>query len=336
MMPTSFMDSTHVEKILLLLEKNRWDSRDTWRGVATALKNEYGEAYKALWKQMSKVSPRYDEEDAEKIWDTVGRPDYDGPKMTMKSVVKWAGEDDPCGYAVYRAYSIPQIVRDNWDKGDRGLGEIMHYLMKGTLKKTGKRCRDYYILDEDTCRWVSVEDGWVKNVASKVLEGMLRDVDLWLSTQAAQLCIGKEEESRSKEDLDAKKKEVARLIRYIQSSRGVKNTMDFAGPLLIDETFEKRLNFIGEPKKVTDFTRQYLAEQDGVQAFLAENCEFAEEFRESSVALFHMYLEESGDSNDREKWFHGQMKNKGFVKKVLQIKGKSTRGYMGLRLRHDE
>jgi len=81
---------------------------------------------------------------------------------------------------------------------------------------------------------------------------------------------------------------------------------------------------------------EYLAEQDGVQAFLAENCEFEEDFRESSVALFHMYLEESGDSNDREKWFHRQMKNKGFVKKVLQIKGKSTRGYMGLRLRHDE
>ena len=73
-----------------------------------------------------------------------------------------------------------------------------------------------------------------------------------------------------------------------------------------------------------------------MQAFLAENCEFAEDFRESSVALFHMYLEESGDSNDREKWFHGQMKNKGVVTKVLQIKGKSTRGYMGLRLRHDE
>eukprot|EP00798_Chlamydomonas_sp_ICE-L_P006294 gene6294-biopygen1422 len=46
---------------------------------------------------MSKLSPIYDEEAAEKLWETVGRPDYDGPKMTMKSVVKWAGEDDPRG-----------------------------------------------------------------------------------------------------------------------------------------------------------------------------------------------------------------------------------------------
>ena len=38
----------------------------------------------------------------------------------------------------------------------------------------------------------------------------------------------------------------------------------------------------------------------GAGRFLAENCEFEEDFRESSVALFHKYLEESGDSNDRE------------------------------------
>ena len=612
MMPTSFMECTHVEKLLLLLGKCRWDSRDTWRGVATALKNEYGEAYKALWKQMSKLSPRYDEDDAEKLWETVGRPDYDGPKMTMKSVAKWAGEDDPRGYAMYRASSIPKIVRDMWDKGDRGLGEIMHYLMKGTLKKTGKRCSDYYIFDEDTCRWVSVEDGWVKTVASKVLEGILRDVDLWISSQAAQLCIGvvvgKEgEESRSKEDLDAKKKEVARLIRYIQSSRGVKNTMDFAGPLLIDETFEQRLDgnrhligvkgggvvdlrtgqkrqrvaedmvhneldveyendnnnhamtnaaraewmhrivekimggdedmayflqrllgygITGEvreeifpvwtgsgrngkglltqalqqllgayykemncavisdsrvcsnidaerakligariavfnelkpgeklktnevqlltggdgfpvkaiyknpvtvmpkhlailvtnhmpemsevivalverilaipftvtfrdlipgeretatlrqcdqtmkeklkspegqsalfawlvegavawyggteslkamaPTKVSEFTRKYLAEQDTVQAFLTDNCELGKTFRESSVALFEMYCEVSGENTSKKPWFIGQMKKKGFQKKAIRIGREGTQqGYMGLRLRHD-
>eukprot|EP00798_Chlamydomonas_sp_ICE-L_P007213 gene7213-biopygen17029 len=200
---------------------------------------------------MSKVSPRYDEEAAEKLWETVGRHDYDGPKMTMKSVVKWAGEDDPYGYAVYRASSIPKLVKDNWDKGDRGLGQIVHYLLNGTVKKTGKGSTEYYIFQEDTCRWDKVEEGWVKNVASKVLEGMLRDVDLWISTQAAQmLCIGvvgarekeEQEDSRSKADLDAKKKKVATLINYVMSYRGVTNAMAFAGPLLMDETFEQRLD----------------------------------------------------------------------------------------------
>eukprot|EP00798_Chlamydomonas_sp_ICE-L_P008343 gene8343-biopygen13480 len=171
--------------------------------------------------------------------------------MTMKSVVKWAGEDDPHGYAVYRASSIPKLVKDNWDKGDRGLGQIVHDLLNGTVKKTGKGSTEYYIFQEDTCRWDKVEEGWVKNVASKVLEGMLRDVDLWISTQAAQmLCIGvvgagekeEQEDSRSKADLDAKKKKVATLINYVMSYRGVTNAMAFAGPLLMDETFEQRLD----------------------------------------------------------------------------------------------
>eukprot|EP00798_Chlamydomonas_sp_ICE-L_P010893 gene10893-biopygen10959 len=198
---------------------------------------------------MSKVSPRYDEEAAEKLWETVGRPDYDGPKLTMKTVGKWAYEDDPHGYAMYRASSIPKLVKDSWDKGDRGLGQILHYLLSGTVKKTGKGSTEYYIFQEDTCRWDKVEEGWVKNVASKVLEVVLRDVDLWISTQAAQmLCIGvvgvgeKEDDSRSKADLDAKKKKVATLINYVMSYRGVTNAMALAGPLLMDETFEQRLD----------------------------------------------------------------------------------------------
>eukprot|EP00798_Chlamydomonas_sp_ICE-L_P006859 gene6859-biopygen13377 len=142
MMPTSFMESPPVEKLLLLLSKSRWDSRETWRGVATALKNEYGETYKVLWKKMSKVSSRYDEEAAEKLWETVGRPHYDGPKLTMKTVVKWACEDDPHGYAAYRAASIPKLIKDRWEKGDYGLGQIVHFLLQGTVKKTGGGHKD--------------------------------------------------------------------------------------------------------------------------------------------------------------------------------------------------
>eukprot|EP00798_Chlamydomonas_sp_ICE-L_P024379 gene24379-biopygen18847 len=249
MIPNSFMDSPPVEKLLLLLSKSRWDSRETWRGVATALKNEYGETYKVLWKKMSKVSSRYDEEAAEKLWETVGRPHYDGPKLTMKTVVKWACEDDPHGYAAYRAASIPKLIKDRWEKGDYGLGQIVHFLLQGTVKKTGGGHKDYYIFEEDTCRWAKVDDGFVNTVAMNVLEGVMRDIDLWISTQTAQLfCIGvgeeddEEEDSMSKSGMDVKKKKVATLTNYVMSYRGVKNVMAIAGPLLMDETFEQRLD----------------------------------------------------------------------------------------------
>ena len=72
-MPTSLVERRPVEKLLSLLGKTRWESRDAWRGVATALKNVYGDAYKDAWKRMSKLSPKYEEAEADKLWETVSR-----------------------------------------------------------------------------------------------------------------------------------------------------------------------------------------------------------------------------------------------------------------------
>eukprot|EP00798_Chlamydomonas_sp_ICE-L_P020629 gene20629-biopygen29391 len=58
------------------------------------------------------------------------------------------------------------------------------------------------------------------------MEAALRDVDAWIST------------SMMVADLDLKRREVLRLIRYTRSHREVTNVMAFAGPMLRDETFE--------------------------------------------------------------------------------------------------
>eukprot|EP00798_Chlamydomonas_sp_ICE-L_P029325 gene29325-biopygen7675 len=90
----------------------------------------------------------------------------------------------------------------------------------------------YYIFEEDTCQWVKVDEGRVKSVAAEAMEAALRDVDAWIST------------SMMVADLDLKRREVLRLIRYTRSHRGVTNVMAFAGSMLRDETFEQGLNII--------------------------------------------------------------------------------------------
>ena len=96
---------------------------------------------------------------------------------------------------------------------------------------------------EGTCRWAKVDEGRVKSVACRTLEEALRDVDMWLATQASQ-CGMEEEDARRKVELDAKKKEAAMMIKYVRSQRGVTNIMGFAGPLLMDETFEQGLDSV--------------------------------------------------------------------------------------------
>ena len=162
---------------------------------------------------------------------------YVGAPLTMRTVEKWAREDDPHGYAMYRASSIPPVVMENWNKGDYGLGLVAHALLVETVKKTG-RC-EYYYFEEETCRWQKVDEGRVKSVACKVLEEVLRDVEIWLVAEAFR-CGG--EDDRRKVELDAKKKEASSMVKYVRSHRGITNVMGFAGPLLMDDTFEQRLD----------------------------------------------------------------------------------------------
>eukprot|EP00798_Chlamydomonas_sp_ICE-L_P003300 gene3300-biopygen21063 len=140
------------------------------------------------------------------------------------------------------AMRIPGIIKDNWDKGDYGLGQIAHFLLQGSVKKTGKGCSDYFIFEEDTCRWAKVDEGRVKSVVVEAMEEALRDVDLWIATQSAQRRLQGGDAKMRVANLDLKKREVVSLIRYIRSNRGVTNVMVFAGPLLMDETFEQRLD----------------------------------------------------------------------------------------------
>eukprot|EP00798_Chlamydomonas_sp_ICE-L_P008920 gene8920-biopygen2821 len=137
---------------------------------------------------------------------------------------------------------IPGIIKENWDKGDYGQGQIAHFLLQGSVKKTGKGCSDYCIFEEDTCRWVKVDEGRVKSVVVEAMEEALRDVDLWIATQSAQRRLQGGDAKMRVANLDLKKREVVSLIRYIRSNRGVTNVMVFAGPLLMDETFEQRLD----------------------------------------------------------------------------------------------
>ena len=229
-----------VEKLLLLLAKTRWDTYPSWRDIGTALKNSFGAMYMETFDRMSRISANYDAAAAVKLWRTVARDNFDGPRLTVRTLEYWARADDPDGYAALRAASVPTIVKENWDGGDYGLAIVAHDLLRDTVKKASHN-GDFYTFVEDGCRWTKVCEGRVKTVASETLDKVLLDVDMWLASQAA-TCTASDDDVRRRAALDAKKKKAAKLIDYVRSARGVANVMEFAGPLLIDETFEQSLD----------------------------------------------------------------------------------------------
>eukprot|EP00798_Chlamydomonas_sp_ICE-L_P008842 gene8842-biopygen699 len=97
---------------------------------------------------------------------------------------------------------------------------LFNMYREGSVKKTGKGCSDYFIFEEDTCRWAKVDEGRVKSVVVEAMEEALRDVDLWIATQSAQRRLQGGDAKMRVANLDLKKREVVSLIRIIQKIMG--------------------------------------------------------------------------------------------------------------------
>ncbi len=242
--PQSAQTASSVERLLLLLNKTRWDDRSMWRDIATALKNEYGDAYKDLWKRLSQISAKYDEAAAEVLWASVSRSDYSGPALTMRTVHTWALADNPIGYHVYKMSTIPSSVKDKYDQDDRGLGEIAGDLLKHAVKRVDKS--SYYYFDPSVTAWVPCDDSRLRLIVSHALEEALTDLSACFSLQlsGARRATTLDDPDREIAALEAKRDKVLSTIKYVRTYNGMSRVMHVASPLFADPNFKQRLDSI--------------------------------------------------------------------------------------------
>jgi P4 family phage/plasmid primase-like protien len=237
----SFVAASPMYKLLSLLGKHRWDDRNSWRDIATALKNADGggDTHLEVWLHMSRISPKFDPVEAAKCWATVARPDYEGPKLGAGSLERWACLDDPHGYAVYRAHTVPAVAWDHWERGEVGLARIAYELLSACVKRVARN--EYFLFDEDECRWMQVDEGRVKSVVSDCLERVLRDIEVALAVRISAAGAG-DNSTGMQVELQQKKKAASKCVALVQSMRGATNVLGFAGALLHDPTFQARLD----------------------------------------------------------------------------------------------
>lgn len=90
-----------LQQVVEMLSAERADSYPEWWPVGCAIYNSSGgsEAGLELWKKWSQLSSKYDESGVEKSWETMTIRE-DG--TTMGSLRKWAKEDSPLKYAVWK------------------------------------------------------------------------------------------------------------------------------------------------------------------------------------------------------------------------------------------
>jgi putative DNA primase/helicase len=228
------MPKDDVEALLLLLGKARWDNRSDWRDIATALKNYSGDAHRDSWVRMSRISPKFTEAEAIKLWNTVARSTFAGAKIGIGSIHRMAMKDDPLRYAEYRAARVPEVVLRRWNEGDRGLADIAHFALKDQLKRVGQAV---YFFDEALCHWMKGTEGSVRRKVSVAVEEYLRDVEMYFVARSRA-----EPDEAARKLLDDKKAAVAKRIAHVQQHAGMAGITSQTTFLCADDDFEQQLD----------------------------------------------------------------------------------------------
>ena len=224
-----------VVKLLHLLSKTRWDDRSTWMRIAIALRNDHGDKYRVTWTTLSRLSPKFDPAEADRLWDSLrGTAEYTGSKFTMKHVEHWAAEDDPAGYAAYRACRLPAVVLREWQHGDRGLADIAHELLKDVVKRCNK---ELYCFDASLTAWVKKDHQALCTLVSRTLEEALLDLETNLRVKRRST-----DDKAEAEKIDRDTDELRRIVTYVRKYTGMHNVTRIAEPSFEDQQFEQTLD----------------------------------------------------------------------------------------------
>ena len=113
-------DEDIVIRLLSLLNVSRFDNYCEWRDIATSLKNEHGDKYRDAWLKYSRTSPKFELGSALELWDQVAKPDYNGPRLTMRSIHRMAQLDSPHSYAQVVATMIDPKIEECITHGGAG------------------------------------------------------------------------------------------------------------------------------------------------------------------------------------------------------------------------
>ena len=227
-----------VTEMLGLYTASRWDERQRWMQMAIALQNVSGDSHKGVWHKLGSASGKYDEADAERVWNSFDVVRYNGKPLGIGSLRAWAREDDATGFAQLCARHVTKLVQDNWNQGDLGLAKIAYQELAGQVKLTELK-GDYYIFDSDECLWKHLGDGTIKEKIGHAVQWALRDLHVRFSNESHAA-----ESDEVREQIDIKCTRLQKIITYVSNNAGLSSVLALTSDKFIDREFEQQLDSI--------------------------------------------------------------------------------------------
>ena len=232
--------------VLECLSKERCDNHDEWMRVGWCLHNiEPSEEMFNLWTDFSKKSQKWDDHRHREVpllrrdWFHGMRKDGDGPRLTDKSLHKWAREDNRPQYEVIMNEDIIEYVIKYVDGTHYHVAKLMEKMFQATYKASfGLRSTEWYNYDEILNMWKHQNQG--VDIKKKICFEVSGKVD-----QAIQRVRSRLGSTRSQEDTERIQKKIEDLYK-LQSKlfnvSFIESVTKMAGLFFAEEDFTKKLN----------------------------------------------------------------------------------------------
>lgn len=230
--------NTYVHKLLALLAKHRWHAYASWRDIATALKNAFGEEFRAAFTDLSRICPNFEAAACDRLWESVAAPDFAGRRLTVRSIEAWAKNDDPIGYAAAQAArELTPLLQANLARGDKGLAAIAAEVMQDTLKKPCRRDNNVYLFEHADCAW---KLHTVTSIRMPLTDALLPTLQTCLAHFNIRLSTATDQDARKAimANIDTLNKHAA----YAMSFSGMTRIAALAADLCYEGDFEQMLD----------------------------------------------------------------------------------------------
>ena len=244
--PASEEERQMVRRFVLECLKPAWyDEYDKWIRVGWCLHNiEASEEYFTLWKDFSAKSGKSSDTDWAKLrheWFHGMRKSGDGPRLTQRSLQKWARDDNP---ELYK-----QIVADNIHEYIRTEVEPTHYHISKLMKKmyannyvasVQQRSTEWFKYDEEINMWKRLNQGLeLKAKISCEVAGEIGVARLLIQKRIGE-CAAKDESTRNW--LTEKMKELLKVETQLYNNGFTESVMKMASQQFCEEDFMNKMN----------------------------------------------------------------------------------------------
>jgi len=241
--PASEEERKMVQRFVLECLKPAWhDEYDKWIRVGWCLHNiEASEEYFTLWKDFSAKSGKFSKNDWVRLhqeWFHGMRKSGDGPRLTQRSLQKWARDDNPELYKKIIADNIYEYIRTEVSPTHYHISLLMKKMYGNNyVASVQQRSTDWFKYDEDINMWKRLNQGLeLKSKVSREVAGEISN-----SRDILRNLLGPAGVEQRKW-LDEKMKELLKVETQLYNNGFTESVMKMASQQFCEEDFMNKLN----------------------------------------------------------------------------------------------